>query len=86
MKKYQFLAIALVSTFLAACATSHHGGTAASGRVKPYPLKTCIVTDTGLYSMGSPVSKVYGDQQIKFCCRPCIAKYEENPARYNAKL
>jgi len=93
MKKHQFLipAIAIASTLLGACSATpapRGGATAATatGRTKPYPLKTCLVTETGLHSMGSPVSKTYGDQQIKFCCRPCIAKYEENPERYNVKL
>ena len=53
---------------------------------KPYPLKTCLVTDNELGSMGKVVTKVYDDQQIKFCCKPCIKKFEANPAKYLSKL
>jgi hypothetical protein len=53
---------------------------------KPYPLDYCVVTDNELGSMGKVIAKVYGDQQIKFCCKPCVAKFEKNPAKYLAKL
>ncbi len=66
------------AAFLAACATA--------GGVKPYPKDTCIVTDNKLGSMGTPVVKVYGDQQVKFCCAPCVAKFEKDPQRYLAKI
>lgn len=72
----------IATALLAACA-----GTAnTTAGAKPYPLDTCIVTDNKLGSMGTPVSKTYGDQQVKFCCSPCVAKFEKNPDRYLAKL
>lgn len=54
--------------------------------VKPYPLSTCIVTDNKLGSMGDPVTKVYNGQEVKFCCAPCIEKFEKDPEKYLAKL
>lgn len=36
--------------------------------------------------MGDPVTKVYGNQEVKFCCKPCVAKYEKNPERYAKNL
>jgi len=91
--KPHIVLFALATTLLAACSTTQPGSTgspgsaaASTGKVKPYPLKTCIVTDNDLYSMGTPITKVYGNQEIKFCCRPCVSKYEENPALYRAKL
>jgi len=53
---------------------------------KRYPLDYCLVTDNELGSMGKVVTKVYDGQEIKFCCRPCVAKFEKNPAKYLAKL
>ena len=53
---------------------------------KKYPLNDCLVTDNELGSMGKVVTKVYDGQEIKFCCKPCVAKFEKNPAKYLAKL
>ncbi len=52
----------------------------------PYPLKVCLVTGEELGSMGKPVVKVYDEQEIKFCCKSCIKKFEADPAKYLAKL
>ena len=54
--------------------------------VKPYPLKTCVVSGNELGTMGKPITKVYNDQEIKFCCKPCVKKFDANPAKYLAKL
>ena len=62
------------------------GLTLAAAEVKPYPLKTCLVSGNELGSMGKPITKVYGSQEIKFCCKPCIKKFEANQAKYLAKL
>lgn len=53
---------------------------------KAYPLKTCIVSDNDLDSMGEQASFVYQGQTIKVCCKACIAKFEKNPAKYLKKL
>ena len=57
-----------------------------AGAPKPYPLKTCIVSDNDLDSMGEQASFVYQGQTIKVCCKPCIAKFEKNPAKYLKKI
>ncbi len=72
----------IASALLVSCA----GTSAVAGNVKPYTKDTCIVTDNKLGSMGTPITKVHGDQQVKFCCKPCIAKFEKDPQRYLAKL
>lgn len=61
-------------------------GIALAGSVKSYPKNTCIVTGNKLGSMGTPVTKVYGDQEVKFCCKPCVKKFEKDPQKYLAKL
>ena len=53
---------------------------------KPYPLKTCIVTDNDLGSMGDEKVIIYEGQEIKFCCAPCDKKFRKNPAKYLKKL
>ena len=54
--------------------------------VKPYPLKNCLVSGNELGTMGKPITKVYDNQEIKFCCKPCIKKFEANPAKYLGTL
>ena len=53
---------------------------------KSYPLTTCIVTENDLDSMGGAVTKVYDGQEIKFCCKPCVAEFEANQAEFLKKL
>lgn len=60
--------------------------TAAKPATKSYPLKTCIVTDNTLGSMGDERRIVHSGQEIKFCCKPCIAKFKKNPDKYLPKI
>ncbi|MBX3743866.1 MAG: hypothetical protein KF833_01025 [Verrucomicrobiae bacterium] len=53
---------------------------------RAYPLDTCIVAGEKLGSMGDPIVMVYGQQQIKFCCKGCIDDFKDNPAGLMAKL
>ena len=53
---------------------------------KPYPLNTCIVSGNALGSMGKVVVKSHEGQEIKFCCKPCVKKFDANPAKYLARL
>jgi hypothetical protein len=76
------LLVAAATITITSCATSGN----ATGSVKPYPFKTCIVTDNELGSMGDPITQVYQGQQVKFCCKACIAKFHKDPAKYLAKL
>lgn len=47
---------------------------------KPYPLKICIISGDELGGHGEPVSRVYEGQEVKFCCKPCIKKFEKDVA------
>lgn len=73
----------ITTALLASCAGT--GGTS-SANVKRYTSDMCALTDNKLGSMGTPVTKVYGDQEVKFCCKPCIAKFEKNLDANLAKL
>ena len=75
---------ALLGFTLASCSTP--APVAMAGKTKPYPLKVCIVTDNDLDSMGGAITKVHEGQEIKFCCKPCIKKFDANPAKYLGKL
>lgn len=59
---------------------------APAGPAKAYPLKTCLVSDNDLDSMGEQTSIVHDGRVLKFCCQPCVGKFQKNPAKYLAKL
>jgi hypothetical protein len=65
-------------------ASSCAGGPA--GTVQKYTLDVCVVSDNKLGSMGDPITRVYGNQEIKFCCKPCIKEFEKEKDRYLKKL
>ena len=78
--KLRPLLLAALSTFALAVPLTH------AADVKPYPKETCLVSGNDLGSMGKPITKVYNGQEIKFCCKPCIKKFEANPEKYLKKL
>ena len=64
---------------LAACAAS-------AAEVKPYPSDVFIVSGNKLGSMGTPVTIVHNGQEVKFCCKPCVAKFKKDPEKYLKKI
>jgi hypothetical protein len=85
------LALALLSSCLAVSGAdkpseTKPADTGKSVAPKAYPLKTCIVSDSDLDSMGEQASFVHQGQTIKVCCKPCIAKFEKNPPKYLKRL
>jgi hypothetical protein len=81
--RYYLIMIALFCAgSLATAADAPATGTAA----KPYPLKTCIVTGEELGSMGKPVSKVHAGQEVQFCCKSCIKKFDKDPDGFVKKI
>jgi YHS domain-containing protein len=91
MKKIKALfTLTAAALLLAGCAstgsTPSQGSSASRGKAKPYPLDTCIVTDNELGSMGTPLTKVYDGQTVKFCCKPCVKEFEAEPAKFLPKI
>ena len=84
------LLIALVSLLcLQAAAADHPSAPKPAEKTaspKPYPLKTCIVSDNDLDSMGEQASFEHEGRIIKVCCKPCIEKFRKNPGKYLKKL
>lgn len=74
-----FAGVLLVG-FAAGCA-----GTS-SQQAKTYPLQTCIVTDEELGGHGEPYVFVHNGQEIKMCCKDCLAEFQSDPAKYMAKI
>jgi hypothetical protein len=56
-----------------------------------YPMKTCLVSDEDLGSMGDAVAYVHKaagkpDRVVFMCCEGCIDDFKGDPAKYLAKL
>lgn len=73
----------LAALLTLACSTP---GSSTSGSIKPYTKDVCALSDNKLGSMGPVITKVYGNQEVKFCCQPCVKKFEKNLAENLAAL
>ena len=56
-----------------------------------YPLKTCLVSDEALGSMGEALGYVHRtagqpDRVVFFCCGGCTDDFKAEPAKFLAKL
>ena len=59
----------------------------AATKVKPYPLKTCVVSDEKLGGeMGDPYVFTYEGREIKLCCKSCLKDFNKEPVKYVKKL
>lgn len=80
--------LAIASLLLVSCkpSPSSTAAPASETSAKPYPLDICLVSGEKLGEMGEPVVITHEGQQIKFCCKSCIPKFEKDPAKYLSKL
>jgi YHS domain-containing protein len=58
---------------------------------KAYPLKTCLVSNEPLGSMGEASGYIYRakgqpDRVVYFCCEGCGDDFKANPAKFLAKV
>ena len=58
---------------------------------KTYPLKTCLVSNEPLGSMGEASGYIYRakgqpDRVVFFCCEGCGDDFKANPAKFLAKV
>jgi len=54
--------------------------------LKPYTLKTCVVSDEKLGEMGKPFVFEYKGQEMKLCCKNCKKDFDKDPAKYIKKM
>src|SRR5512141_3342861 len=89
MKKI-FVALCLAATALTASTALAAEGQASvqnkNQKLKPYTLKTCVVTGDKLGEMGDPYVYKYQDREIKFCCKGCLKDFNKEPAKYVKKI
>jgi len=84
---------AIAALALNSCATTEASSegspkttASAPAGIERYPFDTCLVTDNELGSMGDPVTLVHGGREVKFCCAPCVRKFNADPEKYMARL
>lgn len=51
-----------------------------------YPLKTCVVSDEKLGSMGKAYILKHEGREVQLCCESCKKDFNKNPAKYLKKL
>ena len=62
-----------------------HSSHAHSAAARPYPLNKCIVTDEA-FEHGKAYTFVHDGQEIKLCCKDCLADFKKEPSKYLSKL
>ena len=56
-------------------------------KAKPYPLKTCVVSDEKLGGdMGEPYVFTHEGREIKLCCKSCLKDFKKDTAKYIKKI
>jgi len=53
---------------------------------KPYPLKTCVVSDEKLGEHGKPYVFTHEGQEVKLCCKDCLKDFKKDTAKYTKKI
>lgn len=59
----------------------------AEKKAKPYPLKTCVVSDEAFGGdMGDPHVFIQDGQEVKLCCESCLKDFKKDTAKYMKKI
>ncbi len=53
---------------------------------KDYPMKTCVVSEEELGSMGDPIAFMYDGTEVQICCKGCMKKFLADPPKYLQKV
>jgi YHS domain-containing protein len=85
MNRFKPLIVGIL--LVAFCAAPLAGFAAdAKKKLKPYTLKTCVVSGDKLGEMGDPYLYEYEGREIKFCCKGCVKDFKKDPAKYVKKI
>ena len=84
---HRITATLLLSAFLAAPLAGLSADSKSDKKAKPYPLKTCVVSDEKLGGdMGEPYVFTHDGREIKLCCKSCLKDFKKDPAKYVKKI
>ena len=84
----QILTAVLLTGLAAGVLSAFAAEKPADKKAKPYPLKTCLVTDEEINEKGEmkPHTFVHEGQEIKLCCKSCLKDFNKEPAKYLKKI
>lgn len=87
MKSIKFtILVALLAGVLASPFTGS-ADEAKKEKAKPYPLKTCVVSDEKFGGdMGEPYVFTQDGREVKLCCKSCLKDFKKDPAKYMKKI
>ena len=86
MNRWKQFAVAVLLTGLLAVPCAVRAEEKKAEIAKPYPLKTCVVSDEELGSMGDPYAFSHEGQELKLCCKSCLKTFKKDPAKYLKKV
>lgn len=86
MKMMKQLTVAMLAMAILGGPVTGLAAEQAKAKAKPYPLKTCIVSDEKLGEMGDAYVFVHEGQEIKLCCKSCLKDFNKDPKKYLKKL
>jgi hypothetical protein len=86
MKILKPLLVAVLFVSLCGAALSASAADTKTEKLKPYTLKTCVVSGDKLGEMGDPFVYKYKDREIKFCCKGCLKDFNKDPQKYIKKI
>jgi len=87
MKCLKHIAIATLLAGVLVAPLSSRAAEKKAEKAKPYPLKTCIVSDEKFGGdMGDPYVFTHNGQEIKLCCKSCLKDFKKDPAKYMKKV
>ena len=89
MKRIKNLtAVVLALSTLASPLATFAADQKSEAKPKPYPLKTCVVTDEEINDKGEmkPYRFVHEGHEVKLCCKSCLKDFKKDPAKYMAKI
>ena len=86
MKAFKHLITTVLLVSFCAAPLAGFAGDKKSEKPKPYPPKTCVVTDEKLGGMGDAYVFVQDGREIKLCCKGCLKDFKKEPAKYIKKI
>jgi hypothetical protein len=76
--------VTLAAAFV--CQAADSKSDKAAAKPKPYPLKTCAVSDEKLGDMGDPYVFTHEGREVKLCCKGCLKDFNKESAKYVKKM